>query len=123
MQEALDATSHGGVLVPTWIPNGYALDDITIDETPFQRVYIAIYKNGEKYIWITVQSYLDSDPEKIEINEDIVEIYKVSDLEIYIFSNNEQFSAAWAKDTYECIISGDLTLDEIKTMINSIGKG
>ena len=123
LQEALDATSHGGVLVPTWIPNGYTLDDITIDETPFQRAYIAIYKNGEKYIWITVQSYLDRDPEKIEINEDIVEIYKVSDLEYYIFTNNQLLSAMWSRDSYECIMSGDLTLDEIKTMINSIGKG
>ena len=123
LQDALDATGHRNVLVPTWIPDGYVLDDITIDENPIQRIYIAIYNNGEKRIWITVRSYLNADPAKIEIDEDIVETYKVSDMEYYIFENSQQLRAAWNKDSYECMISGDLTLDELKTMINSIGKG
>lgn len=123
LQDALDATNQLGISVPTWIPDGYILDDITIEENPIQRVYVAHYKNAGKEILVIVQSYLEGDPEKIEINENIVEIYKVSDLEYYIFTNNQRLRAVWSKDSYECIISGDLTLDEIKTMINSIGKG
>ena len=123
LQDALDATDQNNILVPTQIPDGYVLKEIVVDENPMQRVYIAIYDNNGKKIKITVRSYLNADPEKIEVNEDLVEIYKVSDLEYYIFTNNRQLRAVWSKESYECLISGDLTLDEIKTMLNSIRKG
>ena len=123
LQEALDATNQLGISVPTWIPNGYLLDDITIEENPIQRVYIAHYKNAGKEILVTVQSYLSSDLEIMEIKEDLLEKYQVGEKEYHIFNNNQQICAAWTESSYECYISGDLTLDEIKTMLNSIGKG
>ena len=123
LQEILAETDQATDFVPTWIPDGYVLKDITVDENPVQKIYIAIYPNGENVIMITVRSYLDSDPEKIEVNQDLLEIYETSGVEYYIFSNNQQLRAAWIKDSYECIISGNLTIEEIKTMIDSIGKG
>lgn len=123
LREALDAIGEHNISVPTWIPDGYALEAITIDENPMQSVYVAIYTNSEKSIWITVRSHLDGDPVSTEISEDIVEIYTVSDLKYYIFTNNQQHCVTWSEDSYECLISGDLTVEEIKTMINSIGKG
>lgn len=123
LQDALDATNQLGVSAPTWIPDAYTLDNIIIDENPFQRVYIAHYTNNKKVIIITVRSYTDSDPEKIEVNDNLVEIYTTNDLECYILSNNNQLCAAWTKDFYECFVTGDLTLEELKTMLNSVGKG
>lgn len=109
--------------LPTWIPEGYKLDEIRVTENPMQKNYMAQFKNGEKAFRINIRSYLMEDPEKIEINEDLLEAYKVSNVEYYIFSNNKRNRAVWIKDTYECNISGDLTVDEIKLMIDSIVKG
>ncbi len=123
LQEVLAETDQATDFVPTWIPDGYILKDITVDENPMQKVYIAMYRNADAFIMITVESYMEFDPEKVEVNDDILEVYEASGAEYYIFSNNQQLSAAWIKDSYECYISGNMTIEEIKMMIDSIGKG
>lgn len=123
LQQALAETNGPADLVPTWIPERYMLRDITVDENPMQRMYIAFYKDGENSLKITVQTYLLESPEKIEIQETPLEVYKVSGAEYYIIENDSQLRAAWIKDSHECYISGELTIEEIKTMIDSIGKG
>lgn len=123
LQEALAATDCDFDAIPTWIPDGYALQGILLELNPMQNVYTARYKNDDKVLVIAVRSYLEVDPEKIEINEELVELYKESDTEYYIFNNNQQLCVLWRKDSFECRIAGELSMEEIKTMINSIEKG
>ena len=123
LQEVLAETDQEHDFVPTWIPEGYKLVDITTDENPVRKSYFAFYSAGEKHLRIGVQSYINSDPEKVEINGDFLEIYEVSGMKYHIYKNEQRFRAAWTRDSYECYISGDLTIEEIKMMINSIGKG
>lgn len=123
LQQALEATDQEFDFVPTWIPDGYTLDDITIDESPVQKVYIALYSNGAKFLKIVVRSHMEGDLEINEKSDQTVEIYEASGVTCHIFSNLEQLRAGWIKDSYECYISGDLTIEEIKMMIDSIGKG
>lgn len=123
LQQLLAEADKESNFVPTWVPDGYELVDITVDENPMQKVYVAFYKNREKSLRITVQSYLMGNPEKLEIQETPLEVYEVSGTKYYILENANQLRAAWVKDAYECYISGELTIEEIKTMIDSIGKG
>lgn len=110
-------------LVPTWIPDGYEPEKMEKDITPAQEIYRVSYLNDEKRIKIFLRSYLEGDPEKVEINEDLLEIYELSGVQYYIFSNMDQLRAVWVVDSYQCNISGDLSVEEIKMMIDSIGKG
>lgn len=123
LQDVLRANNRDTDIIPTWIPEGFFLESIAKDITPIQEVYVAFYLSGEKELTIHIQSYLDADPEKVEVNEKLIEIYETSNVEYYIFSNNKQIRAIWIKDSYECYIAGDLTIEEIKLMIDSIGKG
>lgn len=123
LQTLLEKNNVGIDLVPTWIPDGFKLDKIEKDVTPEQRIYRGIYLNGEKKIIVRVQSYMVSASQKIEINEELIEIYESSGVEYYIFNNNLQLHAIWINDSYECYIAGNLTVDEMKLMIDSIGKG
>lgn len=123
LQEALTAADQSFDLIPTWIPDGYELKGITVYEVPTQHVYIAHYKNGEKSIAISLRSFIDADPEIVEINDNLQEVYKADGVEYYIFFNDKQLRALWQVDSYECYISGELTMEEIKTMIDSNGKG
>ena len=109
-------------IVPTWLPDGYVLDKTKLSETPFQTNCLAVYSCGEKKFTISVRSYIEGDPEKIEVNGNAVELYRVSMVDYYIFPNNERKMAVWLVDRYECSISGNLTVDEMKQMIDSIGK-
>ena len=45
---------------------------------------------------------------------------KVDGVESYIFSNTETLQAAWSIGEFECGISGKITLEEMKKMIDSI---
>lgn len=123
LQQALAETNRGDELVPTWIPDRYTLMDITVDESPVRKSYVAMYMGENGMLMITVQSHIGSDPERIEISEDLLETYKVSEIDYYIFSNIDQIRAVWINGSYECSVSGNITMEEIKLMIDSIVKG
>lgn len=123
LQEALEEGNTPAWLVPTWIPEGFELVDVTLEQTPKQKVYRAKYTNGEQAIRITVQDYLDGTPVYVEQSEGLVEEYEIQGVTYYLFENNKQVHAAWIVDAYECNISGSVTIDELKMMIDSITKG
>lgn len=123
LQQVLDQMDVGSNIIPTWIPDGFVLENVDVRENPMQRYYVAIYGNGDKHLTISVRSYGENDPERVEINESLVEIYNASGIEYYLFSNNKRMSAIWVQDSYECNISGEITIEEIKMMIDSIPKG
>lgn len=123
LMDMLERNNRSSDMVPTWIPEGYLLERIEKDATPVQEIYKAFYLDNEREVIIHVRSYLQEDPEKVEINEDLLEIYEVANVKYYIFSNVNQIRAVWVIDSYQCNISGDLSIEEIKLMIDSIGKG
>lgn len=123
LQELLYENNRDPHMVPSWIPERYVLVRIEKDVTPMQEVYRAFYQDGQKELTIRVRSYLQGDPEKAEINGDLLEIYEVSGVQYYIFPNMNQIQAVWINGSYQCNISGDLSMEEMKQMIDSIGKG
>lgn len=123
LQEALEKGKIDTPLAPTWLPDGYELVDITVKQTPQKKTYKAKYINVEQTLIITVQDHLNKNPVFVEQSEGLVEEYQVSGITYYLVENNEQVQAAWILDSYECGISGKVTIDELKLMINSIEKG
>ena len=97
--------------------------DIAVEQSPKEKAYKAIYRNEEQSLKITVRDYLDGKPIYVEQSEGLVEEYEVSGITYYLFKNNKQTYAVWIVDSFECRITGELTIDELKTMINSIEKG
>lgn len=123
MQDMLKKNDKQFYSVPTWIPDGFIPESIQRVITPAQEIYLARYVNGVKKFSIRVQNYLTEDFIKLETNQDYSEIYSVGEQEYYILINYDQAQAVWIVGSYECTISGDLSVDEIKLMIDSIEKG
>ena len=123
LEEALKKGNIETALVPTWFPTGYQLAEISIEDTPKQRAYIALYRNGDNSIKITVFHYFHVMPEFIEQSENIAEIYEVSGITYYLFSNKTRTQAVWINAAFECVISGNIDITELKAMIDSIEKG
>ena len=123
LQEALDKGNVPTSLVPTWFPDGYELDDVKVERSPLKKIYIARYTNGEQNIRITIRDYLDKSPVYVEQSGGLVEEYERSGIVYYLVENNERIHAVWIVDSYECKITGDLTIDTLKMMIDSIEKG
>ncbi len=123
LQEALEKGNTPAWLVPTWMPDGYALVDIAVEQSPVKKVYRAEYTNEERSIRITVQDYLNKDPIYVEQSEGLVEEYVVSGITYYLFLDTDVAKAVWINGSYECRIAGNLTIEELKIMIDSIKKG
>lgn len=123
LEEAIyDAEEVRGI-VPTWIPEGYVLTDIRIDENPLQKIYIGFYEKDEKKLKIVVQSYQSGYPEQIEQSEENGKTYIVLDTVYHFFEDNTQMRAVWIEGNYECYITGELSIDELEKMVESIKKG
>ena len=123
LHEALNKNKRDGNIIPTWIPDGYELTDIRIEHNPMQEAYLAIYHNGNRVLKISVQTYLSYSPEQVEKSDELVEIYSCNGIDYYIFSNHNQNRIVWISDLYECYISGELSIEDMKHMIDSVSKG
>lgn len=122
LQDALEKSNRDSSVVPTWIPEELILDTIIKDINPERETYSALYGNESKKLRIFVKTHLLVDPEKIEVNDELVEIYSHAGIDYFIFANVDLLQALWVIDSYECCISGNISLEEIKLMIDSIGK-
>lgn len=123
LQDAIEEGEITSLLVPNWFPSGYELVNISVENKPFQIAYKAIYTNGVRDIRITIQEYLDKIPVYVEQSEGLVEEYQIAEVTYYLFKNNERTQAVWIVDSFECRITGELTIEELKLMIDSIEKG
>ncbi len=123
LQAALDENMITQKLVPTWLPDGYSESEVSAFETPMQRIFSAQYLCEDKAIIIQIIDYLDRDPNQVEQSGNLLEVYTLGEIQYYLFENHEQIQAVWINGTFEGSISGPLTLDEIKMMIESIEKG
>ena len=123
LQEALEQGKITRPLAPNWFPDGYQLEDINIEQTPVKRRYTAKYTSGDQILRITIQDHLDGEPLYVEQSDGLVEEYTASGITYYLFENNKRTQAVWIVDSYECRITGELTIDTLKMMINSIEKG
>lgn len=123
LQEALEKEGITGSLVPNGVPAGYELVDINVEHKPLQIAYKAIYTNGDKELVITVQDYFDRVPVYVEQSDGLIEEYEALGITYYLFENYDNVKAVWIVSSYECYISGNVTIDELKQMIDSIAKG
>lgn len=106
--------------VPTWLPDGYKHKDITVMQSPKETSVHAIYERNNLELIIRIRQSIGVEPEQIEKNDDLLEVYVVGGVEYYIFSNTASLQAAWNIGEFECIIGGNITLEEMKKMIDSI---
>ena len=123
LQEALADNEITDPIVPTWIPDGYQLEAVEVSHSPIKCTYRAKYVNDERFIIITVQDHLDKYPVYVEQSEGLVEEYTLKGVTYYLFDNNQRTQAVWIIDSFECRITGELTIEELKIMIDSIVKG
>lgn len=123
LQDLLIRSNRPYNMIPTWIPDGFILEKAEKDISPQREVYRVLYKNGDLELTIRVQTSIESDFGNIEIENDPIEILRISEVDYYIFSNMAQIQIIWIGSPYECLISGDLSLEDARKMIDSIEKG
>ena len=120
LQAALDQHKIIEKIAPTWLPDGYVNKTLDVFETPRVRNITAIYEKDESELIINIRQTIGIPAHQIEKSDDLLEVYLADVVEYYIFSNTETLQTAWSIGEFECIITGKITLEEMKRMIDSI---
>ena len=108
--------------VPKWIPEGFELVELNVDDE-YEIVDIdAWYENGEDAIVFSIIQVQEGGiiDAFYEMNEETLRVETVGNLEVYFFSNNARNSAAWNEDEYLVYFSGDIMEQEVEKMVQSI---
>ena len=110
------------VAMPKWIPEGFELADIIVDDA-YEIVDIgARYKKGEDVIVFSIIQTQEGGmiDAFYEMNEESLRTETVGNLEVYFFDNSARNSAAWQEDEYLVAFSGDISEQEVEKMVQSI---
>ena len=108
--------------MPKWIPEGFVLADIIVDDAHEVVRISAWYENGEDVIHFSVIQVQESGmiDAFYEMNEESLRTETVGNLEVYFFDNSARNSAAWQEDEYLVYFSGDISEQEVEKMVQSI---
>ena len=123
LKEALDAYDMGPDQIPNWIPGDYQLLSIDISDMGTLTQCSANYTSSRGEILIRATRFKDDDwSGRTERNND-GEKYEANGLAYYLVSNQELSKAGWEYDDVSYVISGQVTEQELKNMIDSIAEG
>lgn len=123
IQEAVDALAIKEKVVPTRYPEGYELTYIYTKVLENSAKIRATFKNGDKEFCFSIRHFdttEDAAKADVEKDDESVELYTVEDITHYIFSNVEVTKVTWINNSTVCSLSGTLSTEEIKFMIDSI---
>ena len=130
IEEILGELNYSENIFPTWIPEGFELEKVITNEFVLSgkkelRIH---YKNGQTRELITFtynvyNSIASGTMTAFEKDANALEEYFVGDVTHYIFENLGKYIAVWNQNNIECAISGDVSLTELKEMLNSIYGG
>ena len=102
--------------VPTWVPDGFEGAEPQVDTVEnYMTSIICVYSNQEKTYSVDIETLV------IEKDDTNVCSYESNGKTFYIMSDMEYLTATWTDGTFVETISGQLSMDEIKTIIDSIG--
>lgn len=124
LQQIYDAVVAQGItdpVVPTWIPDGYILNEMKIHDQPWGVKISAFLSNKTGYIQITFLCYNSFESSKIYPKDDeAVQTIEYNGVLHYLVSNDNSTEALWNIGTLECSITTNCATDELTKILNSI---
>lgn len=112
-------------MLPTWIPDGYVLDEILVTKNHVSNsmdLDISYEKSGEEYLFgvslIAVEEGIENG--RIEKDDRPVITFSAGGVDWYIMHNLDNINATTIVNDYLVLLSGPVTVDEMKHVIDSV---
>ena len=122
LREVLAAYDMTEPVAPAYIPEGYSLDWVNISQDAVRVNFYAKYENRDaEVLTVLVTCYFPDAAERpVPVTEG--ESYVAGGIEHRIVERSGRCSAAWVNGRYECSISGGISAEEMRKMIDSVYK-
>lgn len=123
LQQVHDAVVEMGVTgpaVPMWIPEGYELKELEIDETRTRRSTTATFWKEEDKLVVDITLYSSTVQHKYYKSDSDPEIIEINGQKHWIVRNADRWSVVWNRENIECFITLDCREDELHRILKSI---
>ncbi|RKI66611.1 DUF4367 domain-containing protein [bacterium 1xD42-67] len=125
LQAALDAYGITEQLAPNWIPNGFTVGKVVVNDnsSPDYVVFNTCYRNDAKSIMVQIKMHQNQENtsfttwQKDDMDVDTVII---ADCTFYTMQNAGRECAVWINGPFECTINGNISSEELLKIIESI---
>lgn len=122
LEEALDAYDMFPERIPQWIPVDYALYSVDVLDITSLRQCSATYMSDRGELLIRATMFPNSWNGRTERNNN-GEKYEKDGVTYYLVTNQGLTKAGWEYGNVSYVISGQITEQELKNMIDSIPEG
>ena len=125
LQELYDTVTALGVernVVPTWIPDGYQLEQLVVQPQYDSTTVFASYFDDEECIVIENIIFTEHISAEYQKNEIDAITYERNGIMHYILHNDKTYTATWTIENVECSISTG-TKESLYKIIASIYEG
>ena len=120
LEAAVDAFGIDAPLVPKEIPEGFELIGVTAINRKAGITICADYQDEDDYLQILYNEAAAQEFNTLEKENQPVDSYYVKGIEHRLTSDQGRQKAAWQNGDFECKITGDISRQELETMIDSI---
>lgn len=120
MYEALAANGISTEGLPTWVPRDYAILSVTAKSSDGVIKCVAVYESNRGNIVIRALKIISPDITVAEERDTDAISYQHNQEEFFIVSDRQWMKADWENEGIFFSISGQISEDEIKEMIDSI---
>lgn len=121
VEEALAYYGAPEDMLPTYVPEGYALIEFYCFADELSAIFGISYQNGDNYISFDYLLAIAGDTVTGHTkDEDAPEIYTFHGVEHYVMTNVGKYKAIWQRGRFQCSISGFESREELIKTINSM---
>ena len=110
------------VFVPQWLPEGYVLEDMLMDESYSRREALFIYKKEQEELHLSIRTSVSDEVYGIESSREQYDTHESDGITLYIYDNLEVIQGFWMTKKYECRLSGQVSREEIIMIFDSMEK-
>ena len=107
-------------VVPTWVPEGYELNNISVVHQRLSRKVLAQLSNDSQYIIFTYEIFCDAASNLYPKDVANAEMVEILGTKHYIIANDGKWTVAWNIENVECSITVNADIDDIYKIIKSI---
>ena len=125
--EALEDCGLTLPLAPQWVPEGFEMNFLGIDELMSDMlIFYAHYARGDENLVVEVNVYIeredggDRDYGRFQKDGGDPVPYEAGGVTHLLTTNAGRPTALWTHGPAECVVSGDITMEELKRVIDSI---
>lgn len=105
-------------LYPNWLPEDLKRNKVrTVDEPLF---LLENYQGDERELTITIQPTFGFENTVYQKTDSPPDEYQVGNTVHYIFENTDEIISVWYTEKYSVLISGNISIDEMKKVIDSV---